>query len=157
MKGEFKMSQTVCPDENYEMRVRESFSKQNLMKTIGATLTKVLPGEVEILLEFREDLTQQHGFIHAGIVATLADTACGYAAFSLMASDAAVLTVEYKINLLSPAIGESLIACGKVTKPGRTLTVCSGDVFAEKVGDKKLVATMLATMMSIRDREGLVG
>ena len=144
-------------DDNYEMRVRESFSKQKLMQTIGATLTKVIPGEVEISLEFRDDLTQQHGFIHAGIVATLADTACGYAAFSLMAPDAAVLTVEYKINLLSPTAGESLIALGKVTRPGRTLTVCSGDVFAVKDGDKKLVATMLATMMSIRDREGLVG
>jgi uncharacterized protein (TIGR00369 family) len=151
------MQGCVPQDDNYEMRVRESFSKQRLMQTIGATLTKVIPGEVEISLEFRDDLTQQHGFIHAGIVATLADTACGYAAFSLMAPDAAVLTVEYKINLLSPAAGESLIALGKVTKPGRTLTVCSGEVFAAKDGEKKLVATMLATMMSIRDREGLVG
>ena len=151
------MQGCVPQDDNYEMRVRESFSKQKLMQTIGATLTKVIPGEVEISLEFRDDLTQQHGFIHAGIVATLADTACGYAAFSLMAPDAAVLTVEYKINLLSPAAGESLIALGKVTKPGRTLTVCSGDVFAVKDGDKKLVATVLAAMMSIRDREGLVG
>jgi uncharacterized protein (TIGR00369 family) len=147
----------VPQDVNYEMRVRESFSRQKLMQTIGATLTKVMPGEVEISLQFQVDLTQQHGFIHAGIVATLADTACGYAAFSLMAPDAAVLTVEYKINLLSPAAGDSLIALGKVTKPGRTLTVCSGDVFAVKEGDKKLVATMLATMMSIRDRDGLVG
>lgn len=151
------MKKFVSQDENYELRVRESFSKQNLMKTIGATLTKVLPGEVEISLEFRDDLTQQHGFVHAGIVATLADTACGYAAFSLMAPDAAVLTVEYKINLLSPAVGESLIAYGKVTKPGRTLTVCSGDVFALKDGEKKMVATMIATMMSLRGREGLVG
>ncbi len=144
-------------DENYELRVRESFAKQNLMKTIGARLTKVLPGEVEISLEFRDDLTQQHGFLHAGVVATLADSACGYAAFSLMAPDAAVLTVEYKINLLSPAVGQSLIACGKVTKPGRTITVCSGEVFALKNGEKKAVATMIATMMSIRDREGLIG
>jgi uncharacterized protein (TIGR00369 family) len=151
------MKDFASQDENYELRVRESFSKQNLMKTIGASLTKVLPGEVEISLEYRDDLTQQHGFIHAGLVATLADTACGYAAFSLMAPDAAVLTVEYKINLLSPAIGESLIACGKVTKPGRTLTVCSGDVFAFKEGEKKMVATMIATMMSIRGREGLTG
>jgi uncharacterized protein (TIGR00369 family) len=151
------MQGCVPQDDNYEMRVRESFSKQKLMQTIGATLTKVIPGEVEISLEFQDDLTQQHGFIHAGIVATLADTACGYAAFSLMAPDAAVLTVEYKINLLSPAAGESLIALGKVTRPGRTLTVCSGDVYAVKDGGKKLVATMLATMMSIRDREGLVG
>ena len=151
------MQDCVPQDDNYEMRVRESFSKQKLMQTIGATLTKVVPGEVEISLEFRDDLTQQHGFIHAGIVATLADTACGYAAFSLMAPDAAVLTVEYKINLLSPAVGESLIACGRVTKPGRTLTVCSGDVFAVNNGEKKLVAMILATMMSIVGREGLVG
>lgn len=147
----------VPQDDKYETRVRESFSKQKLMLTIGATLTKVMPGEVEISLRFQADLTQQHGFIHAGIVATLVDTACGYAAFSLMAPDAAVLTVEYKINLLSPADGDSLIALGKVTKPGRTLSVCSGDVFALKEGDRKLVATMLATMMSIRDRDGLVG
>ena len=151
------MKDFAAQDENYELRVRQSFLKQNLMQTIGASLTKVLPGEVEISLEFRDDLTQQHGFIHAGVVATLADTACGYAAFSLMAPDAAVLTVEYKINLLSPAVGESLIACGKVTKLGRTLTVCSGDVFALKDGEKKMVATMIATMMSIRGREGLVG
>ncbi len=151
------MNDFASQNESYELRVRESFSKQNLMKTIGASLTKVLPGEVEISIKFRDDLTQQHGFIHAGIVATIADSACGYAAFSLMAPDAAVLTVEYKINLLSPAAGESLIALGKVTKPGRTLTVCSGDVFAVKDGDKKLVATMLATMMSISGQEGLIG
>jgi len=144
-------------DPNYENRVRESFSKQKLMETIGARLTKVLPGEVEISLPFRDDLTQQHAFIHAGIVATIADTACGYAAFSLMAPDSAVLTVEYKINLLSPAVGESLVAHGRVKKPGRTVTVCSADVFAFKKGEKKLVATMLATIMSILGREGLVG
>ncbi len=151
------MKDFAAQDENYESRVRESFSKQNLMKTIGASLTKVLPGEVEISLGFRDDLTQQHGFIHAGVVSTLADTACGYAAFSLMAPDAAVLTVEYKINLLSPAVGESLVARGKVTKSGRTLTVCAGDVFALKNGEKKMVATMIATIMSIRGREGLMG
>ncbi|MCK8601661.1 PaaI family thioesterase [Desulfoferrobacter suflitae] len=151
------MKDFAAQDENYESRVRESFSKQNLMKTIGASLTKVLPGEVEISLGFRDDLTQQHGFIHAGVVSTLADTACGYAAFSLMAPDAAVLTVEYKINLLSPAVGESLVARGKVTKSGRTLTVCAGDVFALKNGEKKMVATMIATIMSIPGREGLMG
>ncbi len=150
------MKDFASQNENYELRVRESFSKQNLMKTIGASLTRVLPGEVDILLKFRHDLTQQHGFIHAGVVAALADSACGYAALSLMPPDAAVLTVEYKINLLSPALGESLLACGKVTKPGRTLTVCSGDVFALKDGEKKLVATMIATMMSVRGKEGMI-
>ncbi|MDR3567586.1 MAG: PaaI family thioesterase [Syntrophobacteraceae bacterium] len=143
--------------EGYDSRVRESFSKQNLMKTIGASLTKVMAGEVDISLEFRDDLTQQHGFIHAGVVAALADTACGYAALTLMAPDAAVLTVEYKINLLSPAVGDFFIACAKVAKPGRTLTVCSADVFALKDGAKKRVATLTATMMTIRDRDGLVG
>lgn len=151
------MKDFAVQDENYQWRVRDSFSKQKLMNTIGASLTKVLPGEVEISLAFQDGLTQQHGFIHAGIVATLADTACGYAAFSLMAPDAAVLTVEYKINLLAPAVGESLIACGKVTKPGRTLTVCSGDVFACSSGAKKMVATMIATMMSLPNRKGLMG
>ena len=151
------MKTFVPQDENFEMRVRESFSKQKMMQTIGATLSKVLPGRVEIALEFRNDLTQQHGFIHAGVVAAIADTACGYAAFSLMAPDAAVLTVEYKINLLSPAVGDSLIAIGKVTKAGRTLTVCSGDVFASNDGKETMVATMIATMMGIRGREGFTG
>ncbi|GKT11030.1 PaaI family thioesterase [Desulforhabdus sp. TSK] len=99
------MQNFVPQDENYEMRVRESFSKQKLMKTIGATLSKVLPDEVEISLEFRDDLTQQHGFMHAGIVATLADTSCGYAAFSLMPPDAAVLTVEFATGHLWVCIG----------------------------------------------------
>jgi uncharacterized protein (TIGR00369 family) len=151
------MQNFVPQDENFERRVKESFSKQKMMHTIGAVLSKVLPGRVEISLDFRDDLTQQHGFLHAGVVGTLADTACGYAAFSLMAPDAAVLTVEYKINLLSPAVGESLLAIGMAIKPGRTLTVCSADVFASRNGEKKLVATMMATMMSIRGREGFTG
>ncbi len=151
------MNDIVTQNKNFEGRVRESFSKQNLMKTIGARLTKVLTGEIEISLAFREDLTQQHGFIHAGVVAAICDSACGYAALSLMTPDSAVLTVEYKINLLSPALGESLIACGKVIKPGVTLTVCSGDVFALKDGKKKMVATMIATMMSVRGKDGLIG
>ncbi|MGC9195453.1 MAG: PaaI family thioesterase [Syntrophobacteraceae bacterium] len=151
------MQDFAPPDENFAIRVRESFSKQKMMQTLGASLSKVLPGEVEISLEFQDALTQQHGFLHAGVVATLADTACGYAALSLMAPDAAVLTVEYKINLLSPAVGDLVIAHGRVTKPGRNITVCSGDVFASKDGEKKLVATMLATMMSIVGRGGLIG
>ncbi|MDR3556176.1 MAG: PaaI family thioesterase [Syntrophobacteraceae bacterium] len=151
------MQDFVPQDENFERRVKESFSKQKMMHTIGAVLSKVQPGRVEISLAFRDDLTQQHGFLHAGVVGTLADTACGYAAFSLMAPDAAVLTVEYKINLLSPAVGESLLAVGMAIKPGRTLTVCSADVFASREGENKLIATMMATMMSIRGREGFTG
>ncbi len=145
------------PDPDFEKRVRGSFDRQKFMSTIGAELTKLLPGEVEIRLPHREDLTQQHGFVHAGIIATIADTACGYAAFSLMPADAAVLTVEYKINLMSPAVGEHFIARGRVIRPGKTLTICTGEVIAYHQGKGKTVATMLATMMALPNQEGLVG
>src|SRR5262249_42287659 len=117
-------------DPDFEARVRASYARQQVMTTIGANLVAVAPGAVAMELPFRSDLTQQHGFLHAGIVTTIADSACGYAAFSLMPAKAAVLTVEYKVNLLAPAKGERLIARGRVLKPGRTLTVCAGDVFA---------------------------
>ncbi len=151
------MSTFEPQDPNFEARVRASFARQQMMHTIGARLASVSPGVVEIELPFRDDLTQQHGFLHAGIVATIGDTTCGYAALSLAPLDAAVLTTEYKINLLSPATGARLIARGSVTKPGRTLAVCAGDVFALSNGnDKKLVATMLATIMILRDRGDLI-
>jgi uncharacterized protein (TIGR00369 family) len=118
------------------------------MKTIGARLSKVTPGEVEIELPFREDLTQQHGYLHAGVVTSIVDSACGYAALSLLPEGAEVLSVEYKINLLSPARGLQMLARGRVLKPGRTLTVCLGEVIALNAGAEKLVATMLATMIS---------
>lgn len=144
-------------DPSFETRVRASFACQKIMQTIGAKLTNVSAGVVEIELPFRDDLTQQHGFLHAGIVATIGDNACGYAALSLTPTDAAVLTIEYKINLVSPATGERLIARGCVTKPGRTVTVCAADVFSLSEGhDKKLIATMLATIMILRDREDLI-
>ena len=144
-------------DSAFESRVRGSFARQRVMQAIGASLTRVLPGEVEIVLPFRQDLTQQHGFLHAGIVSTIADSACGYAAFSLMPADAAVLTVEYKVNFLSPAQGDRMIARARVTKPGRTVTVCACDVFAVKNGQERIVATMLGTVMTVRERESLVG
>lgn len=134
----------------FEERVRESFARQALMKTINAHLSRVAPGEVIIELPFRDDLTQQHGYLHAGIVTSIADTACGYAALSLMTEDADVLSVEYKINLLSPARGEKLIAHAEVKRAGRTLTVCEAEVFAVNGDEEKLVAAMLATMMAIR-------
>ena len=137
------------PDPGFESRVRSSFDLQQLMKTISATLVKVSPGEVHIEIPFQEALTQQNGFIHAGIITSIVDSACGYAAYSLMAATSGVLTVEYKVNLLSPAIGERFLAIGRVRKPGRTLTVCEGDVFAHTEGNKKLVATMMATMMRL--------
>lgn len=140
-------SQTV----DFEKRVRESFARQKLMETIGARLVRVLPGEVEIELPFREDLTQQHGYLHAGVLTSIVDSACGYAALSLMAEDADVLSVEYKINMLSPARGEQMLARARVLRNGRNLTVCAGDVFAVNDGKEKLVATMLATMMAVRE------
>ena len=137
------------PDPGFESRVRSSFNLQQLMKTISAKLVTVRPGEVHIEIPYQEALTQQNGFIHAGIITSIVDSACGYAAYSLMAAASGVLTVEFKINLLSPAIGERFIAIGRVKKPGRTLTVCEGDVFAHTQSEEKLVATMLATMMRL--------
>ena len=134
----------------YDACVRSSFSQQRIMEFIGAILTSVNPGQIIIELPCRPDLTQQHGYIHAGIVTTIVDSACGYAAFSLMPENAGVLTVEYKVNFLSPAQGERLIARGRVVKPGRTIFVCSGDVTVIQKGQEKSVATMLATMMSIQ-------
>lgn len=139
-----------------EQRIERSYAKQTAMKSIGAVITEIGQGTVTIELPFRQDLTQQHGFIHAGIVTMIVDTACGYAAFSLMPPTAAVLTVEYKVNFISPARGDKLVARGRVLKPGRTLMVCLGEVHAITDGKEKLVATMLATMIA-REDSGLVG
>lgn len=149
------MAQFQPRDPAYEQRVRASFGRQRVMETIGATMARVAPGEVDIHLPFRADLTQQHGFLHAGIVTAIVDSACGYAALSLMPPGAGVLTVEYKVNLLAPAAGTHMIARGRVTKPGRTITVCTGDVYAYRDGQEKLVATMMATMMALHEREGI--
>jgi len=140
---------------DFERRVRASFARQRVMESIGATLTHVEAGAVEITLPYRIDLTQQHGFIHAGIVATILDSACGYAAFSLMPPEMAVLTVEYKINLLRPAKGDRLIARARVVRDGKTLTVCAGDAFADTDGAETVVATMLATVMAVEQRDDL--
>lgn len=134
-----------------EKRVKDSFARQAVMTTIGASITRVEEGEVTIELPFRSDLTQQHGFLHAGVVTMIVDTACGYAALTRMPASAAVLTAEYKVNFLSPAEGEKLIARGRVIKPGRTLTVCFGEVYAKNDGKEKLVATMLATMIARKE------
>jgi len=148
----------VPADPEFAARVRASFARQRFMATIGSRLTRVEPGEVEIELPCREDLTQQHGYLHAGVVAAVADTACGYAAFTLMPADAAVLSVEFKINLVAPAAGERLLARARVLRPGRTLTTCAADVVAVGAGSHEtLVASMLATIMTLRDRPGLTG
>ena len=142
-------------DPAFEARVRRSFARQALLSTIGARLVAVAPGEVEIDLPFQPGLGQQHGFMHAGAVTAIVDTACGYAALTLMPAGAAVLTAEFKLNLLAPARGERMRALARVLKPGRTLTVCQGDVFACDGGRERHVATMLATMAVVRDRAGL--
>jgi uncharacterized protein (TIGR00369 family) len=139
-------------DPAFEERVRRSYARQRMLETLGAVLERVAPGEVDIRLPFRADLTQQHGFLHAGAMTTVVDSACGYAALTLMPPDAAVLSVEFKVNLLAPGKGEAVIARARVLKPGRTLTVVRGDVFAVEGGDERLVATMLATMMAVRGR-----
>jgi uncharacterized protein (TIGR00369 family) len=138
---------------NFEERVRSSFDRQPMMHTIGASLARVAPGEVEIAMPVRPQLCQQHGFVHAGVVSTLGDTACGYAAFSLMPESAGVLTTEFKVNLLAPAAGERLVAVGRVVKPGRTLTVAQAEVFAETGGERRIVALLTATLMAIEGRD----
>jgi uncharacterized protein (TIGR00369 family) len=144
-------------DPNYAERVRASFGRQRAMSFLGAQLRTVEPGQTEIVLPYREELSQQHGFIHAGIVTAIADTACGYAAFSLMPPGVGVLTVEFKVNLLNPAAGVRLVARGRVVRPGRTLMVCAGDVTAEREdGTARPVALMQATIMVVRDRAGIL-
>jgi uncharacterized protein (TIGR00369 family) len=132
-------------DPGFATRVRASFGRQKAMALIGASLTAVEPGYVEISLPFRDDLTQQKGYIHGGILGMIGDSACGYSAFSLMPADCSLVTVEYKINILNPATG-SLVARGRVLKPGRTLTVTRGDVYAD---DGKHVATMQQTLLML--------
>ena len=127
------------------------------MRTLGARLTRVAAGEVEIELPFREDLTQQHGFLHAGVVAAVLDSCCGYAAFSLTPPGAGVLSVEFKTNLLAPASGEILVARGRVLRSGRTISVCQADGFMRTGSTEVAIATMLATIMTVTDREGIVG
>ena len=143
-------------DPDFEGRVRASFARQRAMATIGAQLVRVVPGEVELEMPFREDLTQQHGFLHAGIVTALVDSACGYAALSVLDRDAAVLSVEFKVNLLAPARGERMRAVGRVVKPGRTLVVCTGEVVAVAGRAESVVALIQATMMAVRGRPELV-
>lgn len=138
-----------------EPRVRASFARQGLMATLGATLESVSPGKVEIALIPRPELSQQHGFVHAGAVSTIADTAAGYAALTLMPADRGVLTTEFKINLLAPAVGRRLIARGRVIKAGRTLTLAQSEVFAESEGRERLIAFLTATLMAIEGRDGI--
>jgi uncharacterized protein (TIGR00369 family) len=139
-------------DANFEARVRDSFNRQPAMHLIGAVLTAVKPGLCEVEMLRKPDVTQQHGFVHGGIVGMIADSAAGYAAYSLFPADATVLTVEYKMNLMAPADGDRMLARAQVTRHGRTLTIVGFDVFAEKAGKMLHCATGLATMMCMLGR-----
>lgn len=141
-------------DREGEARVREGFRRQRIMETLGARLVRVAAGEADIELPFREDLTQQHGFLHAGVVTTVLDSACGCAAFSLMPSDAEVLSIEFKTNLLTPAAGDRFVARARVVRAGRNITVCQADGVMLSSGGERHAATMLATMMTVCGQSG---
>lgn len=141
-------------DPAYAGRVRASFARQRAMALIGATLERVEPGCTEIHLPTRDDLTQQHGFIHGGVIGMVADSAAGYAAATLVAADAEVLTVEYKLNLVAPAEGEYLVARGEVVKSGRSLSITRADVFAVRAGAWRLCAVLQQTIMNLHARPG---
>ena len=143
------------PDPAYAERVRRSFERQAVMGTLGIDLADVVPGAVVLAMSHRPELTQQHGFLHAGVVSTALDSACGYAAFSLMPADAAVLTIEFKVNLVAPARGPQFRFEGRVIKPGRTITVVEGRAFERGDKGERLVATMTATVMTVLGREGI--
>jgi uncharacterized protein (TIGR00369 family) len=139
-------------DSNFEVRVRDSFARQPAMQLIGARVARVEPGYCEIELPYRRDLTQQHGFFHGGFTSAIADTAGGYAAFSLFPAEDSILTAEYKINLLAPASGEALLAIAQVKKSGRTLTICDLEVMAVQDGGQTLCACGLGTFIRLAGR-----
>ena len=136
-------------------RVRASFARQGLMATLGASLGRIAPGEVEVALVPSPTVAQQHGFVHAGAVASIADSAAGYAALTLMPPGAGVLSTEFKINLLAPAVGDRLVARGRVLKAGRTLILTQSEVFAETAAGSRLVAFLTCTLMTVEGRDGI--
>lgn len=140
---------------DHQARIAASFAKQTIMTTLGAQLDHVEAGMVRIVLPVAGHLSQQHGFVHAGVVSTIADSACGYAGLTTMEPGMGVLTIEFKVNLLAPASGERLIATGCVKKAGRSIVVAQADVESETDDKRKLVATMTATLMAIAGREGV--
>jgi uncharacterized protein (TIGR00369 family) len=134
-------------DPDFERKIRDSFARQGLMKHLGAEISALRPGYCEIRATFHAELSQQNGYFHAGVSGAIADSACGYAAFSLAPRDSSVLTVEYKMNLLAPALGKTLIARGSIIRSGKTLKICRGDIFIVNDGAEQLCATTLATIM----------
>lgn len=149
------MAHHTAQDPNYEQRVRDSFARQQFMTTVGATLGRVEPGEVLIAVPFGTPLTQQHGFLHAGVVAAVIDSACGYAALTLMEPGVGVMSVEFKVNLLAPAVGNRFVAIGRVVRAGCTITACQGELRAVQDEGEVVVALLQGTMMAIRDRAGI--
>ena len=142
-------SQFEPRDPDFKTRVKQSFDEQKVMQTINASMVAVEAGQVEIEIPYQLELTQQDGFIHAGISSTIMDSACGYAAFTLMPAEARVLTIEFKINLLAPAAGNHFCAVGQVRKPGRSVFVSEAELFARNDGTDKLIATMTGTLMAV--------
>ena len=149
------MPEFQAKDPAYAQRVQASFDRQKVMALLGAHVSRLAPGECEIQLPYRADLTQQHGYFHGGIIGTIADSAGGYAAFTLMPHDSSVLTVEYKMNLLAPGDGELLVARGKVLKAGRSLVVARVDAVMIKGGQETLCATLLQTLMTMHGTKDL--
>jgi len=145
-------SDFIARDPGFEPRVRESFARQGAMRLIGAELAELAPGYCAITLVPRPEVAQQHGYVHAGVVGAIVDSAGGYAGFTLFPADSSVLTVEFKLNLLAPAHGELLVAEGFVVKPGRTLVITRGEVHAERAGKRTLVALMQQTLMVMRGK-----
>jgi uncharacterized protein (TIGR00369 family) len=141
-------------DPGFADRVRANFAAQRFMATLGATLEDIQPGHVVIRLPVRESVTQQNGFVHAGAISAVADSACGYAALTLMPADADVLSIEFKQNMLAPATGEALVATADVIRAGRTIMVCRADVHSVNGAERKLVAAMQGTMMVVRSPQG---
>lgn len=140
-----------------ETRIRQSFARQGAMETLGAELTRISPGVVEIELEYDRKLTQQHGFLHAGVISAALDTACSYAAYTVIEQEASLLTIEFKVNLMSPGRGERFLFRSEITKPGSNIIVADGRGYALTDGPAKLIASMTSTMMVIRGREGISG
>lgn len=147
------MARFEVKNPEFARRVQESFDRQGVMALLGARLARVEPGECEIRLPYRREITQQHGYFHGGIIGTISDSAGGYAAYTLMPHDSSVLTVEYKMNLLAPGDGELLVARGMVLKPGRSLVVTRVDAVVVKDGKETLCATLLQTLMTMHGKK----
>ena len=148
---------SILETGDFRERIRQSFDRQGAMAMLDAELTRVEQAMIEIELPYSEKLTQQHGFLHAGVISAALDTACTYAAYTTIAPDASILTIEFKVNLLSPGRGDRFLFRGEITKPGSTIIVADGRGYAIGDGPAKLIASMTASMMVIRGRQDIVG